>query len=126
MVSLKLIFQNITDSESLELLDRDGIVDFQVTNLYNFTIETKINLPNIIYIKTHNYNTTLKELWLGNIKATDSMLDQICCYTVDNQSKYTTHWPTPGITKIEFFDPSFIEFHLHFGNNLKHHLYSGS
>lgn len=125
MVNLKLVLQT-ANADSITLSDRSGNVDFKIEKLDNLVIETKIKLPNIVYINTLENNITLKELWLGNIKATDSMLIRMCCYTSNNSTTYTTHWHTPGVTKIEFFDPLSIQFHLHYGNFLQQNLYSSS
>lgn len=108
--------------ESIYLTDRTSNLEFSINRESTLIqIKTKISLPNLLHIH-HQGNLFLKEFWIGGIKSSPSMLKQIFLYTPQNSANVliTQSWHLPGTTKIELFDPSFIEYHLHYYNNSKH------
>lgn len=122
LVNLKLVLRPVIenfDPLNILLADRKEDLSFKLTNNKSFiTAETKVKLPNIIYITSKQPHIELKEFWLGNVKATDSMLNQISYFTSESINTHSTYWQMPGTIKIEIFDTSFIEFHLHYGITL--------
>jgi hypothetical protein len=121
MTNLKLIFYspNLWQDTNISVRDRAGSINYTTLHHQNniTSIETKIQLANILYITTKQKNIELKEFWLGNIKASTIMLSQICNFTFeDNTQIWTTVWHLPGTATIELFSNSFIEFHLYHNN----------
>ena len=82
------------------------------------SLEEKIELPNKIILDVSTITSIkLKELWLGNIKLSNTMLDQICMFTnLKDIRKITTFWDSSGRVLIDFFSPDFIQYHLIYGN----------
>jgi len=121
--SLKLILTpisgNINYPFDLKLSDRQSSLTHNTTIEENLiTIESTISLPNILYIH-HPGNLLLKEFFIGGIRSSKSMLEQIVLDTPLTSDKFNVSsiWYQPGIARIELFDKSFIEYHLHYSNN---------
>lgn len=121
LTSLDLVLENTNFSSfpNIDIFDRKSKISSEINVNKNLIfIKTKVSLPNIIYIY-HYGNLFLKEFWLGRVRANQNMLEQIFLYSTTSSPKdtiVTQNWHSPGTTKIELFDPSFIEYHLHYYN----------
>lgn len=107
LVNCKILIENLKqDSNKITLEVDQGLnFEYQISiDKDTTTLSTKLELPNTVYIKAQS-NFLIKEFWLGNIKSSNWMLSQIIL---------DTSWP--NTKKIEIFDPSFIDFHLHYNN----------
>jgi hypothetical protein len=125
VTSFRLIIGHLTDCQQphgiSKLYDRKS--DLLYTTAFNdhlIQIDSKISLSNIIHIE-HQGNISVKEFWLGGVKASQEMLDQIFIYSPAHSSStiVSKNWQLPGITKIELFSLSPIHYHLLYQNNFK-------
>ena len=102
------------DPNDLELYSNDEKLAFDcVTQDNRFEISTRIKLPTNLTIVSKGKNLTLTEFWLGNVRASSTMLRQICSVTyANNKTLSDTALLLPGTMKIEIYSKSFIEYHL--------------
>jgi hypothetical protein len=113
--NLKIIFQiKKFDLSDLALYSNEQKLFFDcLTQDNHLVINTRINLPTNLRIISKGKNLKLKEFWLGNVKASPHMMNQICSVTyANNKTLFDTCLLIPGTMKIEIYSKSFIEFHL--------------
>lgn len=113
--NLKLVFQiKKFDLCDLELYTNEQTLLFDAEIKDNHVvIDTRIQLPANLQIVSQGKNLTLTEFWLGNIKASATMLNQICSVTYANDKTVSgTSLLIPGTMTIEIYSRSFIEYHL--------------
>jgi hypothetical protein len=108
----------------------NGLVKFTINDHYktvaivsgsneSIMIKEKIEIPNTLEFNiSHCENSYLKilQIWLGGVEIPGWFLNQICNFYVDNDKSITTYWNKPGLVKLEFFSPDFIQYHLIYGN----------
>jgi hypothetical protein len=113
--NLKLIFQiKKFDLCDLELYTNEQTLLFDAETKDNhIVVSARIQLPANLQIVSRGKNLTLTEFWLGNIKASATMLSQICSVTyANNKILLSNSLLIPGTMTIEIYSRSFIEYHL--------------
>jgi hypothetical protein len=102
------------DPSSLELYSNDEKLAFDcVTHDAELVVTTRLKLPTVLQISSKGKNLTLTEFWLGNVRASSTMLRQICSVTyANNKTLSDTALLLPGTMRIEIYSKSFIEYHL--------------
>lgn len=102
------------DPSNLELSSNDKKLEFDcVIQDAELVVTTRLKLPTILQIISKGKNLKLTEFWLGNVKASSTMLQQICSVTyANNKTLSDTALLLPGIMRIEIYSKSFIEYHL--------------
>jgi len=101
-------------SDDLELYSNDEkiLYDCQTADS-SFVVTTKLKLPTVLKIVYKGKNLTLTEFWLGNIRASSNMLNQICFVTYTNKKTLLSNSLLfPGTMTIEIYSKTFIEYHL--------------